>query len=300
MAVFISYSHSNAKFVDRLALELVKARAHVWLDRWELSVGDSLTQRIQSALQDAGALLVVLSPASVASEWCKRELTAGLVRELEERRVVVLPLLLEDCDIPLFLRDKLYADFRQDFKSGFEAVIKAISKVANDARSRIEDPKWHTDWAMDWGIDSVGLRVTLTFVEQAIDRPYTVQTVVTAFGNVPATERYVAYSREKLGWVYSHVVAEALAHAIAQEDLRMILGNNNPHVHSFGMSDDASDIEYRVRIEYRLLGEDTGADVLVDVANLLREARAHMAKSSRQPTPEELTRIASLVSKLDE
>jgi TIR domain-containing protein len=124
-----------------------------------------------------------MSPAALASEWFKRELNAGLIRELEERRVVVLPLLLENCEIPLFLRDKLYADFRKDFDSGLKQVLRSIAKITNYSRSRIENPKWHTDWAMDWGVDSRGLRVTLTFIEQAIDRPYTVQTIVTGLGS---------------------------------------------------------------------------------------------------------------------
>jgi hypothetical protein len=107
MPIFISYSHEDKTFVDRLAMQLVAYKAKVWLDKWELHVGDSLIKRIQDAIAGASALLVVLSKASVKSEWCKKELSAGLVRELEEKRVVVLPVLKEDCEVPLFLRDKL-------------------------------------------------------------------------------------------------------------------------------------------------------------------------------------------------
>src|SRR5262249_44588756 len=165
----------------------------VWLDRWELNVGDSLTQRIQDALQASDALLVILTPASVSSEWCKRELSAGLVRELEEKRVLVLPVLLEDCDVPIFLRDKLYADFRKDFDSGLQDVLKAVSKILTTTRGRIEAPEWHNDWAIDYGVDSHGVRIVLTFIESAMNRPYTVQVVITAFGNPDATARYLIH-----------------------------------------------------------------------------------------------------------
>ncbi|MGZ5446338.1 MAG: toll/interleukin-1 receptor domain-containing protein [Thermoanaerobaculia bacterium] len=83
MSVFISYSHSDAEFVDRLAAELIKNRKHVWIDRYEFRAGDSLVDRIQEAITTAGAMLVVLSKASVASEWCKKELSSGLIRELD-------------------------------------------------------------------------------------------------------------------------------------------------------------------------------------------------------------------------
>ena len=46
MRVFISYSHSDKEFVDKLAMNLVKSNIPIWLDRWELKVGDSITQKI--------------------------------------------------------------------------------------------------------------------------------------------------------------------------------------------------------------------------------------------------------------
>jgi hypothetical protein len=100
MPVFISYSHEDKMFVDKLAAHLVKHNAHVWLDRWELNVGDSILNRVQQAIQDSDALLIVLSKTSVTSEWCKKELNAGLMRELDEKRVLVLPVLVENCEPP--------------------------------------------------------------------------------------------------------------------------------------------------------------------------------------------------------
>lgn len=42
------------------------------------------------------ALLVNLSEASVDSEWCKNEINAGLLRELEKKQVLVMPVILEE------------------------------------------------------------------------------------------------------------------------------------------------------------------------------------------------------------
>lgn len=162
MPVFFSYSHENADFVDALAAQLIQNRVGVWIDRWELRVGDSITPRIQDAITQASALLVVLSKASVASDWCKREINAGLFREMEEKRVVVLPLLLETCDVPLFLKDKMYADFRTDRDKGLRDVLKAIAPISNSTQNRIDTPDFHTDWAYDWfsmGKDGFGMRL---------------------------------------------------------------------------------------------------------------------------------------------
>jgi len=76
MTIFISYSHADKLEVDLLAAHMVKRNATVWIDTWELNVGDSIIQRVQDAISESDALLVVLSNASVESEWCKKELRA--------------------------------------------------------------------------------------------------------------------------------------------------------------------------------------------------------------------------------
>ena len=68
MPVFISYSHEDKDFVDKLAIHLIQAKVHVWVDRWELHVGDSSIAKLQQVIQEASALIVVLSHASVNSD----------------------------------------------------------------------------------------------------------------------------------------------------------------------------------------------------------------------------------------
>ena len=150
MPVFICYSHQDKDFVDKLAANLVKHKARVWVDRWELNVGDSIIDKVQHAIQESSAFIIVISNSSMASEWCRKELSSGFLRELEEQRVVVLPLFLEDCEMPIFLRGKMYADFRQDFDEGFKKTLEAIAKVTSDTQGRFDkQPDFHTDWSMD-------------------------------------------------------------------------------------------------------------------------------------------------------
>jgi HEAT repeat protein len=56
----------------------------------------------------------------------QRELNTILIRELDERQVVVLPLLFRDCQLPLFLKDKLYADFRGSYDEGFKRLLEHL------------------------------------------------------------------------------------------------------------------------------------------------------------------------------
>jgi hypothetical protein len=124
--VFLSHSSLDKAFVRRLAVDVRAKGIPVWLDQWELKIGDSLSGKIAQGIGESGWLAVVLSKQSVKSSWVQRELNAALALELRNRNVFVLPLVIDDCDIPLFLLDKLYADFKDSYDHGLEALLKRI------------------------------------------------------------------------------------------------------------------------------------------------------------------------------
>src|ERR1035437_2279548 len=114
MPIFICHSPKEKEFVDNLVVQLARHNVNIWIDLWQLTDGDSLSKIIQEEVHGTSALLVILSKNSTASEWCKNDLSADTVRELENKNVVVMPVMLEDCDTPEFARSKLIADFRTD------------------------------------------------------------------------------------------------------------------------------------------------------------------------------------------
>jgi hypothetical protein len=110
-SVFLSHSHADKQFARQLAEDLQGAGARVWIDEAEIRLGDSLIKKISAAIDEVDYLAVVLSPASVESEWVRREVEIALNEEIAGQAVKVLPLLLSTCEIPAFLRGRLYADF---------------------------------------------------------------------------------------------------------------------------------------------------------------------------------------------
>jgi len=289
MPVFISYSHENNDFVQKLATNLV---------RHNTNVGDSIVSRVQDAIKSSSALLVVLSKASVASEWCKRELSAGLVRELEEKQVIVLPLLLEDCDIPIFLRDKLYADFRSDFDSGLTAVLNAIARVTNCNQGRITQDEYYVDWGIYWGYRSDFFELSFTFIHQSAKQSYTVLTEAYIICNEVATKRYKQYEKLSLDWVGRLVIFESAFEYISKEDdFRVILDNQFPKEHRIDIVDPKTNVNYNVYIRCRRLGEDTGKNVLINVSEYFKQIREQMRERSRKLTPEEKRHLLELIGK---
>ena len=283
MAVFISYSHLDKGFVKDLATALVKNNANVWIDEWELNVGDSIIDRIQRAIESAGALLVVLSKASVDSEWCKKELNAGLIRELEEKRVVVLPVLKEDCKIPTFLRDKKYADFRGEFIDGFRDLIAAVAKVTNPEQGRITAGDATTDWGETWGdTDDDRFYVEYELVESVKGFTFTLLTSIFVVCNEAATFRYRQYQAVNLGWLGRLVIAETLALLSEDEPIQVILKDSHPKPRRVELRDSGSRRAYLISIRCRRLGEDNGKDQLVTVSNYFRQIADYVRSISRK------------------
>jgi TIR domain len=123
--IFVSHSSKDKPFVGKLVEALKKHLLDIWVDEHEIKVGDSLVGKISEALKDADYLVIVLSQASVSSRWVEQELNAALTNQISGKGVV-LPVLLEDCELPMLLRDRLYADFRADFDVGLQALLAAF------------------------------------------------------------------------------------------------------------------------------------------------------------------------------
>jgi len=284
MPIFISYSHNDGDFVERLAKQLVAHKVSIWLDRWEMHVGDSLIDRIQTAITDASALLVILSPDSVDSAWCKKELNSGLIRELEERRIVILPVLIRDCTIPMFLREKLYADFRTDFDAGLKTILESVAKVTNQWRNRLESPRWHTDWSIDWGETDRGIHILrLTLVELTEDYPYSVLSVISLIPADPAPNKwYVEMTKQgKDDDARLHVV-ESLSAELTRQDVRVLLKDQFEKNIQVQFSTDHGD--YLANITARWLGTDTGRDVLFNTANQIDGIKTQMQLAAAKST----------------
>jgi hypothetical protein len=156
--VFLCHSHADKPFVRRIAKELDELNVDVWLDEWELEIGDSLHDCIGSAIEASAYIAVTLSPHSVKSKWCRSELQAALAKEMELNRKLVLPILRERVKVPPFLADRLYLDFRGNHfmalahlaaliyritpKDMLQALQGTKPKSLQDVKAALEDTGW--------------------------------------------------------------------------------------------------------------------------------------------------------------
>jgi len=71
--VFISYSRRDQAYVDELEAHLQAAGVPVWLDRQRLPAGARITKEIRDAIASCPVFLLVLSSASIKSDWVDDE-----------------------------------------------------------------------------------------------------------------------------------------------------------------------------------------------------------------------------------
>src|SRR5262249_45322767 len=114
--------------VEQLAVELKKRNISVWLDEWEINVGDSITAKVQEGLTNARFVAVWLTAHSINDGWVTKEWQAKIYQDISAKKITVLPLLAEDCEIPTFLSDKKYADFRISFHEGIASLMRTLSR----------------------------------------------------------------------------------------------------------------------------------------------------------------------------
>ena len=110
-SIFLSHNRKDKPFVRELARYFKQYGIKVWVDEAEIKIGDSLINKVGEAIKKNAFVGVVISRHSVNSTWVEKELQIALQREFREKRVVVLPMLLDDSELPIFLSDKLYANF---------------------------------------------------------------------------------------------------------------------------------------------------------------------------------------------
>jgi len=134
--LFLSHSSRDKTFARRLADDLVFCQVDVWLDEWELQVGDSLHDGIGNALEKSRFIGLVLGDNFSDSVWARDELKQALSREKRAGRTLVLPLIFGNCQIPPFLEDKIFLDFRSDY---YGALARLAGTVHEISRQRMEE-----------------------------------------------------------------------------------------------------------------------------------------------------------------
>jgi hypothetical protein len=134
--IFISHSSRDKAAASHLATTLNFCAIDVWLDDWELEVGQSLTDQIAKAMDDSRFIAILITENYNKTVWTKTEYKKALAREQKENRTVMLPLIVGEAQIPDFLEDKIYIDLRTEYFSGITKLVGMIHGLSQFRVSR--------------------------------------------------------------------------------------------------------------------------------------------------------------------
>lgn len=113
--IFISHSSADKPFVRKLATALLSEGFPIWFDSWRLELGDSLLDSIYDGIESSSLVLLIISKSANESGWVNRELNAALTKEQGVGRKFLIPIKIDDTDMPLKVADRLYSDFSSSF-----------------------------------------------------------------------------------------------------------------------------------------------------------------------------------------
>ena len=124
--IFLCHASEDSKFTEKLAQMLSNKGIPVWYDEWALNVGDSIVEKISHGIKNSKFMGVVLSKNSVSKPWCIREMNSALQQQLSNKDIKILPIIIDDCDVPILFSDILWADFRNSFDEGILKLLSAL------------------------------------------------------------------------------------------------------------------------------------------------------------------------------
>jgi len=135
MNIFIVHSDTDTDFAERLAERLGNAGVRVWSEG-DVEVGrrdqENVLDRVTRSLDSIEVVIALISRAMTSSSPIAHELSTWMLREALGSEPVILPVLIEDCEVPSILADHPCFDFRDDFETSASLLIGRLEALSKD------------------------------------------------------------------------------------------------------------------------------------------------------------------------
>ncbi len=143
--IFLSYSRTDSEMMRRVRDTLKGEGLPVWTDESLTPGTPDWQDAIEHAIEDAGAVVVLLSPDAKKSQWVANELGyAGTCQ------IPVFPLLTRGEEreaVPIQLINTQRVDIRQSFLSGMQQLVTSLQAFLQQLEEEeADEDKPRTDW----------------------------------------------------------------------------------------------------------------------------------------------------------
>ncbi|HKU72588.1 MAG TPA: toll/interleukin-1 receptor domain-containing protein [Pyrinomonadaceae bacterium] len=188
--IFLSYSRKDAEFVRKLYLDLREDGFNIWFDQEEIVPGQKWQQTILEVMSDVRAVILCLSTKWTGSRgYIQNELKLALelLREFPAEAIFIVPIRLDDCEIPRTLRGLHYIDVWDEASFakvkqhltrafgplkkvyGLKRNIKVIESDETTASSKFENAGKYRAFLTGWDSDEDAIKAKFNFLNNSVD-----------------------------------------------------------------------------------------------------------------------------------
>ena len=136
MKVFISHAYMDEPFVRKVAAGLEKVGLEVWDATREILPGDNWAAKVARALEESEAMVVLLTPDALRSNWVSWEIQYALGEQRYRNRLISVivgdPEELPKEDIPWILRHLQMIDMSEydEEEEGINQIAQTLLEAA--------------------------------------------------------------------------------------------------------------------------------------------------------------------------
>lgn len=292
--IFVSYSHKDDAFTQKLVSDLSAAGAEVWVDVEGITHGNFM-QGIDKALARCEWMVLVLTPNAIESEYVCEEVYTGLNLVKKHHMHDVIPILATSCapgTIPPQWDVRHRYDATQDYNAGLTGLLKALGLTgrrtqeipttsptsaetsANDADASTEAGRSVAE-GTKFVLDAIAVYQRLDFFDERLGKAF------------PGVRGLQTYSGREAVLRLQRLLAKPIAYRQGDSTHHPIWwwrGHSNMYIDRFEVLDEASG--------RCLLGSD---ELLIDTVAVYRAPRAYWSfvyVSARADGPTGVTPIS--------
>jgi TIR domain len=127
---FISSNFEDLEWARKLAQHLRQRGLRIF-DEASIKLGADIPYTIENGIRSSRHVILILTPRAFSSNWVAFEASLAISRDPQSADRTLIPVLREDCEIPLRLQRIKYLDARsEDFESQLISLLESIDMDA--------------------------------------------------------------------------------------------------------------------------------------------------------------------------
>jgi len=147
--VFIAYSRADSDTARKINFELQMSGKNTWFDQESMAQSANIRNEIRKGIEEANNFVFLISPTSVASEYCKEEINFAL--SVNKR---IVPVMIKPTNVNTLSTELRNIHWINFFSIDFDSAYNELIRTLDTDRDYIQN---HTKWlrkATEWKLQT--------------------------------------------------------------------------------------------------------------------------------------------------